>query len=168
MTSPLTNLHWYRHFSIQYEFYASVQIQMIIKTKSVSFSWRNVAWKYTVIFQLLGTRVVLGSKKYPGNKLPGYPAALPTISPLWQRSNQPKTAVYRVRYSVEPLDRPVSEIVGLSVSFQLTDRLGECSHRMQCIALQHHVACRIIFTAACHTTEEPVGHNPHVHSQICI
>jgi len=34
VTSPLTNLHRYRHFSIQYEFYASAQIQTIIKGRS--------------------------------------------------------------------------------------------------------------------------------------
>jgi len=38
VTSPLANLHWYRHFSIRYEFYAAEQIQTIIKTESSSFS----------------------------------------------------------------------------------------------------------------------------------
>jgi len=38
VTSPLTNLHWYHHFLIRYEFYAAEQIQTIIKTESASFS----------------------------------------------------------------------------------------------------------------------------------
>jgi len=52
VTLPLTNLHWYRHFSIRYDYelYDAAQMQMIIKTASVSFSWTNVAWRYAVIF----------------------------------------------------------------------------------------------------------------------
>jgi len=52
VTSPLTNLHWYHHFLIRYEFYAAEQIQTIIKTESASFSWTNVAWTYAVIFRV--------------------------------------------------------------------------------------------------------------------
>jgi len=33
VTSPLTNVHRYRHFSIRYEFYAAEQIQTTIKLK---------------------------------------------------------------------------------------------------------------------------------------
>jgi len=33
VTSPLTNLHWYRHFSIRYAFCTNTE-QMIIKTES--------------------------------------------------------------------------------------------------------------------------------------
>ena len=43
----------YRHFSIRYEFYAASQIQMITETESASFSRRNVAWTYVVIFEVL-------------------------------------------------------------------------------------------------------------------
>jgi len=38
VSSPLTNLHWYRHVSIRYEFYIATQIQTIIKTETPSFS----------------------------------------------------------------------------------------------------------------------------------
>ena len=67
VTSPLTNLHWYRHFSIQYEFYAAEQIQTIIKTESSTFSGTKFAWTYMCSdFSSSGTRVVSGSKKLPG------------------------------------------------------------------------------------------------------
>jgi len=39
-------------FLIRYEFYAAVQIQMIIKTESGHFSSTNVAWLYVVIFRV--------------------------------------------------------------------------------------------------------------------
>ena len=75
VTSPLTNLQRYHHFSILYEFYAAEQIQTIIKTESSTFSETKFARTYAVIFRV---------------RVPGY-SRQPYIwqATLWLRSSLP-------------------------------------------------------------------------------
>jgi len=47
-TDQLT--YWYGHFSIRYEFYATVQTQTIIKTESESFSYEQMLYGHTRLF----------------------------------------------------------------------------------------------------------------------